>query len=84
MAASTTGRVMNWFTISEELSRTVTAGEEIDVTDISAVAFDNDVAVTIGTLTTPFELPAGTPLGVDVRTTTISVDVASFMFAMSI
>ena len=83
MAASTVGRVMNWFTISEELSRPVTAGEVISTSKIAAVSFDMDVNVTIGDLGAAFSLPEGSALGIDVRTTKISIDVDAMMFAMS-
>jgi hypothetical protein len=82
MPASITGRVQPWFTINEALSDSVTASTNIDVSSISAVAFDVDVNITIGSLGTEFALSAGTPLGIDSSTKTIQTDVDAFMFAM--
>ncbi|MFA6692029.1 MAG: hypothetical protein WCR98_08635 [Saccharofermentanales bacterium] len=82
MPASITGRVQPWFTINEALSDSVTASTNIDVSNISAVAFSVDVEVTIGSLSTAFPLTAGTPLGIDSSTEKIQTDVDAFMFAM--
>lgn len=83
MASSITGKTMPWFTISEKLSAPVTAATDIDVSAIAAVSFDVNVAVTIGTLTTAFALPAGTSIGIDATTATIRIDADAFMFAMA-
>ena len=82
MPASIQGKTQPWFTINELLSGSVTASTPIDVSKITAVAFDVDVGITIGGLTTPFILIAGTPMGMDSSTDTIQVDVNAFMFAM--
>ena len=82
MAAGTAGKTQPWFTIREDISTQVSASTDISVRRISAVAFDTDVMLTIGSLGTPFELPAYTPIGIDVATSTIQVDIAAFMFAM--
>jgi len=82
MSGSIIGQTQPWFTINEELSKSVQAAGDTDVSRISAVAFDQDVMLTIGGLGTAFELPAYTPIGIDVTTSTIQVDVTAFMFAM--
>ena len=82
MPASIQGKTQPWFTINELLSGAVTASTPIDVSKLTAVAFDVDVAITIGALTTPFTLTAGTPMGMDSSTDTVQVDVDAFMFAM--
>jgi len=82
MAGVIQGQTQPWFTINEHLSMSVTASTPIDATHITAVAFDDDVAVTIGGLTTSFELPKGTPLGIDTSTSSIKVNADCFMFAM--
>ena len=82
MPASITGKTQPWFTINSLLSDTVTTATPIDVTKITAVAFDVDVNITIDALATPFALSAGTPMGIDSNTETVTVDVDAFMFAM--
>ncbi len=82
MGGNIAGRTMNWFTINENLSRAVTAGELIDTSEISAVCFDEDVNLTCGNLSFTFPLTAGTPMGIDYTVDTISIDVAANMFAM--
>ena len=82
MPGSITGKVQPWFTINEELSDDVLADTDIAVTAISAVAFDVDVNITIGSLSTAFALTAGVPLGIDSANSTIQVDTNAFMFAM--
>lgn len=82
MPARISGHSQPWFTVSEGLSRAVTT-TAIDVQDITAVAFDVDVEVTFGALSTAFELSAFQPIGVDDTVATITVDTAAFMFAMS-
>jgi len=82
MPASITGKTQPWFTINEFLSASVTANTAIDVNKITAVAFDIDVNLTVGSLGTAFALSAGTPMGIDSATETIKVDVNAFMFAM--
>ena len=82
MPASIVGSVQPWFTINENLSKSVTASTPIDITGITAVAFDVGVNITIGSLSTAFYLAEGTPLGIDSSTSTIEVDANAFMFAM--
>ena len=82
MPASIQGKTQPWFTINELLSESVTASTNIDVESITAVAFDVDVNITIGGLTTAFALALGTPIGIDVTTSIIQTDVDAFMFAM--
>ena len=82
MPGAITGQTQPWFTINEHLSKDVTASTDIDVEKITAVAFDVNVRITIGALTTAFPLGAGMPLGIDTSTSVISVDVDAFMFAM--
>lgn len=82
MPGSITGRVQPWFTINEHLSRAVTGNMSIDVEKITAVCFDIDVDITIGSLGTAFALPAGTPIGIDSSTSYVQVSTDTFMFAM--
>lgn len=82
MPAAITGQTQPWFTINETLSGAQTAGTPIDVSKITAVAFDVDVNLTIGSLGTAFSLTAGVPIGIDSSTSSISIDVNAFMFAM--
>ena len=82
MPASITGKTQPWFTINEFLSKSVIASTSIDVANIAAVAFNADVNITIGSLSSTFYLAEGTPLGIDSSTSTISVDTDAFMFAM--
>ena len=71
-----------WFTIDEYLSKDITSGELITTERITAVSFDIDVEITIGSLTTAVVLPVGVALGIDCSTKTISINTDAFMFAM--
>ena len=83
MAGNITGNVMNWFTVNPEKSLdSAPAGTDIDVSDISAVAFNEQVNITFGAMTAAFELPAFTPIGIDYTVDTIQIDTACTMFAM--
>jgi len=82
MAAAVNGVSQNWFTVAEELSRSVTSNEVIDVSEIAAVCFNNDVTLTIGSCSEAFILTGGVPLGIDYKTETISVLENEYMFAM--
>ncbi len=82
MPGSIEGSTQPWFTINEFISEDVTASTDIDVNKITAVAFDADVGITIGGLTTVFALAAGMPIGIDATTSTIQVDTNCFMYAM--
>jgi hypothetical protein len=82
MAAQSNGNEFPWFTINEYLSKSITAGSAIDVSNISAVSFNMDVNLTVGSLATPFRVISGTPIGIDSSTHTIQIDVNAFMFAM--
>ena len=82
MATSIQGHIQPWFTINEIKSNAVLASTNIIVDEISAVAFDVDVNITIESLGTAFPLTAGTAMGIDSSTNTIQVDVPAFMFAM--
>ena len=82
MPGAIQGKTQPWFTINEHLSKEVSAGADVDVERITAVAFDVDVNITVGTLTSAFALPAGVALGMDSSTASFSVDVTAFMFAM--
>lgn len=82
MPGSIQGKTQPWFTINEYLSTSVSAGANINVEKITAVAFDADVNITIGGLETAFALTSGTPLGIDSSTSFIQVDANAFMFAM--
>ena len=82
MPGAITGKTQPWFTINEHLSQAVTAGDSLSTEYITAVAFDVDVNITIGSMPTPFALQAGVPLGIDTSTQAVSVDNDAFMFAM--
>lgn len=82
MPADLSGKVQPWFTINESLSTVVTASTNENVEKITAVAFDKDVDIIIGGLTTAFTLAKGVPMGIDSSTSTIQIDVDAFMFAM--
>ena len=82
MPGAIQGKTQPWFTINEHLSKAVTAGTAIDVDRITAVAFDADVDISIGSLATAFTLPKGTPMGIDSGTSRIKVSAGAFMFAM--
>ena len=82
MPGSIQGKIQPWFTINEHLSKAVTASTAQSVENITAVAFDVDVDITLGSLATAFSLSAGTPLGIDSSTHNITINVDAFMFAM--
>ena len=82
MPSSLYGKIQPWFTINEHLSTSVLANTNIDVSKLTAIAFDVDVLLTVGALPTAFSLPAGTPIGIDTSTSVVQTDVGAFMFAM--
>jgi len=88
MPASITGKTQNWFTPNPLMSKTITAGESIKVSKISAIFCTDasgtgiDVKVTLQGFGTPFPIPAGTSLGIDSAVDEISIDTACTLFAM--
>ena len=82
MPGSITGQTQPWFTVNEHLSKNISSGEVIEVGSITAVSFDEEVNITIGSLGTPFNIPVGTALGIDTSTSQFSIDTDAFMFAM--
>ena len=76
------GKSMPWFTINEHLSMPAIANKPIDTTHITAVCFNVDVHITIGAMSESFELPKGTPMGIDTSTDTIKVGADCFIFCM--
>jgi len=88
MPASIQGKIQPWFTPNENLSKSVTASTDIDVSAITAVFFTDasgtsvDVALTYGSFATPFPIDSGVALGIDSSTDTIQVDIDCVMHAM--
>lgn len=82
MATSILGKTQGWFSIDEDLSQSITANTLSPCNDKIAVAFDKDVTLTLGTMSFGFELAAYTPLALDDKTVTLSINVDANMFAM--
>jgi len=82
MSGQIHGQTMPDFTVNEALSKSVTAGEQLNANTYSAIAFDADVSLTIGALSTGFQLKAFQPMRLDSSTQDFSADTSCFMFAM--